>query len=482
MSPYDGVTQRLLVLREQIATYVGTATQTIGTTSEELELRLGRAELATSRRQAVSSEDVDSFVARVKKELLSSTDSQVRPADARRVGRLFQRFDREMVWDVLHRQPSGWRPFVDALFRSRLELKAPDWKRWDGVAAAAPSNIPLLHGPIERSRLLLPDPGESARAVADQFRYEASIARVDALACAPGLLHRSWQYTSLVLARWSEFHRDRWHANWADISGEVLLEAMLLPRRNGERSWFEHERDVPFPLAIPEHLEAQARFLAGCVGAWLEEDAPDDPRFARLLDILSQSRDWRDPRTFSLPREEPESPGWKAFRAVALETYEALVERLLAEDLDLFFDKIEDFDRARRKYWKKQLRHILSTTFFFSAETLNQLRREFTGHHPLHQKARNALERARLLVGGNGVDALCLTFRGGVVVEFSRTGNAAYLYSRERYQKIAPRGRQVAMGDLKRQRDAEQRLMHHNEWERKFDVELLSVFRPPGTR
>jgi hypothetical protein len=482
MSPYDGVTQRLQVLREQVASYVGTATQTIGATSEELELRLGRAELSTSRRQLVSSEDNDTFVARVKNELASGATPQVRPADARRVGRLFQKFDRELVQDVLQRQPSGWRPFVDSLFRSRMELRPPDWKRWEGVAAAAPSSIPLLHRPIERSRLLLADAAESARAVADQFRHEASVGRVDAVACAPGLLHRSWPYTSLVLARWSELHRDRWRSNWNDVSGEVLLEAMLLPRRNGERSWFEHEREVPFPLAVPEHIEAQARFLAGCVAAWLEEDAPDDPRFTRLLDILSQSREWRDPRTFSLPRDEPESPGWKAFRAVARETYEALVERLLAEDLDLFFDKIEEFDRRRRKYWKKQLRHILSTTFFFSPETLNQLRREFTGHHPLHQKARNALDRARLLAGGNGVDALCLTFRGGVVVEFSQTGNAAYLYTRERYQRVAPRGREVTMRDLKRPSDAEQRLMHHSDWERKFDADLLTVFRPASGR
>jgi hypothetical protein len=481
MNQYEGVTQRLRVLREQVAEYVGTASKAIGATSEELELRLGRAELANVQRAAEPSEDREAFVQRIKGEL-STSGAQVRPADARRVGRLFRRFERELVWDVLHLQPSGWRPFVDTLFRSRLDLQTSDWKKWDGVAAAAPSTIPLLHGPIERSRLLIPDVAESAKAVAAQFSAEPSLARVDAIACAPGLLHRSWPYTSLVLARWAEFRTDRWRANWDETASEILLEAMLLPRRDGGRSWFKREHPVPFPLAIPDHIGAQARFLVACFAAWLRDGAPDDQRISMLFEMLSQSREWRDPRTFSLPRDEPESPGWVAFRAISRDTYEALIERLLAEDLDLFFDKLEDFDQARRTYWKNQLRHIVSTTFFFSSETLSQLRREFTGHHPLHVKARSALTRARVLVGADGVDAICLTFRGGVVVEFSRTNNAAYLYSRERYQVIAPRGEQVGIRDLKRQRDAVKRLFHNHGWETKFDLELLTVFRPIGTR
>ncbi len=252
------------------------------------------------------------------------------------------------------------------------------------------------------------------------------------------------------------------------MKAEPLFEAMLLPRDPDGGSRFPSTAPGPFPAAVPEHVEAQARFVVATLGAHHEGRATDEVRAGEIQRITLQA--WKDPRTFVNPKERPETPGWRAVREASSRTYETLVERLIADDLELFFDNMQ-FDPERREYWRRHLPRILSTAFFFGSKTVQDLRQKFPPGIAAYARFEQALTRARRLLDRD-LDALCLMFRGGVVVEFSRRGNAAYLYPRDQFDGLVRREMAASMlKDWTRGR----KLVHQPDWQRRFDSELVGI-------
>lgn len=91
----------------------------------------------------------------------------------------------------------------------------------------------------------------------------------------------------------------------------------------------------------------------------------------------------------------------------------------------------------------------------------------------LDEKARVAARRA-LRMQDIGVSGFCLVFDSWVAIEFSKTGNATYIYSRSDFERaILPASRtRPRLSDLKQQAMAKERLVHHGDWEQAFESAL----------
>jgi hypothetical protein len=387
------------------------------------------------------------------------------------VGHLFLRFHPTEVHAVLVAQPGAWKAFVLELFRRRMSLSGDEWTPWARVAEAAPQSVPLLDGRIPRDALLDSSPLVAARKVAERFESCDTLAELESRACQQGLLHRSWDFTAVVCALWLQSHARDLPRHWGDLSKDRFFEALLLPRAANDRSWFVADSTHAMPPGIPQCNQAHVITASACLsqefGGFQHKDVAE-----ASLRIFSAT--WKDPRTFAFPRESPETEGWRTLKEFAPDVYDVVVQRLLSDDLDLFFETIK-FDRDRRHYWRKKLRSLVTTSFCFSAETIAKLERNLPTTAEARARLLSALRRARHLTNSSGVDALCLTFRSGVVVEFSQTGNAAYLYSREDFLRLQiGLQKSVSLRALKN-RSLGRQLIHLPGWEQTFDDALRWV-------
>lgn len=93
----------------------------------------------------------------------------------------------------------------------------------------------------------------------------------------------------------------------------------------------------------------------------------------------------------------------------------------------------------------------------------------------MHEKVASALLRARALHGSGALDALVLAFRHGVVVEFSKIGNAAYLYTHEQYANLTKSIRRTATAASLKDPVLGQKMVHKGGWQAEFDVNLASI-------
>lgn len=110
--------------------------------------------------------------------------------------------------------------------------------------------------------------------------------------------------------------------------------------------------------------------------------------------------------------------------------YQAFLEELIREDLDFFFDRAMK-ESARKEFWLRYLKSIRRTVCVLDPPAYQNLQR---GKAALPVELQAALARALKFHGGV-VSAFCLWFDGFVVVEFSHTGNAAYIYTRDDFEK-----------------------------------------------
>lgn len=269
--------------------------------------------------------------------------------------------------------------------------------------------------------------------------------------------HPGWAFTALVLAHWLRRQRFGFDVIWAVLQHDLQLETMLLPPQPEEsRSWFSDARRPPRIRSCPE-----ARALTV---AWLLRSGAlvRSPGYWSFIELLLKS-------SFGDPRTPPESEGWRRIRELDAEAYDRLIEELVSEDIEVFFEHAygSGGDPARKRFWRGYLRSIRRTLCILDPPVYERLRAKLSGSD---ERFRAALARAhRFRRRSDDGQAFCLYFDRYVLVEFSKTNNAAYVYERSVFEReIEPairNGKLEEVSDLKRKLLATDRISHVRNWQ-----------------
>jgi hypothetical protein len=166
------------------------------------------------------------------------------------------------------------------------------------------------------------------------------------------------------------------------------------------------------------------------------------------------------------PRLASNAPGW---RTMSQEAKERFLAWLAKETLQFFFDTLvptNDENRKRAKFWldyaKKQGK-VKDFQVAVSDEDVHKIKASRAKTIPSHSR-----------VTGGKTSAFLMVFEGYgteyVIIEFSETGNAAYIYKREAFESAGTKLRSSSfhLTDVLKRRGAEEdRIIHIGEWEPK---------------
>jgi hypothetical protein len=230
----------------------------------------------------------------------------------------------------------------------------------------------------------------------------------------------------------------------------------LLPELRSE-SWFHGAASAKAGVAS---IATQARVIAAILRACLSSEGALQ---SHILERLLRS-------SLGDPRVPPISQGWNEVRALDAPLFEWFLESLVKEDLSLFFRYAME-EKEREHFWLHYLKQIRGTLVVLSSDKYEDLRRRI-GAEEIGKAMLGRARRAK----SSGVSAFCLFFDRIVAVEFSETGNAAYLYPRDEFTtKVLPRLNPVGAvaQTLKRKDIQNHRLLHNSGWQDDA-VELLS--------
>ena len=114
--------------------------------------------------------------------------------------------------------------------------------------------------------------------------------------------------------------------------------------------------------------------------------------------------------------------------------YLKFLSELISDDLEIFFAYAMTDDR-RRRFWLTYLKSIQRTVCILDRTAYARITKHLAG---ADKKMAAALSRARRFTSKGGLgyaQAFCLYFAAIVVVEFSETGNAMYIYDRAVFEK-----------------------------------------------
>lgn len=179
--------------------------------------------------------------------------------------------------------------------------------------------------------------------------------------------------------------------------------------------------------------------------------------------------------TMGDPRLLPLSEGWRRVHEQDPSAFDKFVGALTRDDLKLFFQHaMREPDRER--FWLRYvgaIRRTLCVVDKGSARALeDRLRASEAG-------LRASLKRVKRLTSSDSVSAFCLYFDRYVVVEFSSTGNAAYVYARDVFEReLEPSltaGRLARAADLKKKSLRVHRITHLSGWESSAASELAGL-------
>lgn len=360
------------------------------------------------------------------------------------------------VAKVLKLRPELMRVYVEEIFRSwddvnRLALRS----LYAQLAVNAPNVFPFM-ALVARGELLRP---EGAHPIASRAP-RTTLAHIAEWLRAQGLKTR-WAFTAQVLTlllAWMLDEQD-FGAVWQQLAKEPDLAKAILPplQRPGGR-WF-------FP-AVPStkagSTVARSMFVAAILNLFYQRKKalPESIQTA-LLDS-----DLGDPRML------PESFGWQTVRKHAPEPYARFLEDLVREDLTLFFDHAMN-DQSRRKFWLRYIKSIRRTVCVLGRSTFDQLTSKLTASS---NEVKASLSRVKQFSSSASVSAFCLYFDHIVVVEFSDTGNAAYVYQRTAFDSHFEA--RLLKGKIRNEKDLKDAMLriddikHFRGWETRAD-ELL---------
>ena len=353
--------------------------------------------------------------------------------------------------------------FVEEFFRSWEALSEhPMRSSFAELVVAQPSSLPFMKVVAKGQLVTLAGPSLLAsqaprKTLADCVRWLDD----------SGLPLR-WSFSSLVVALlvgWMIRERGI-EPVWQELEAAPDVAAAVLPplEREGGRWFFQ----TP-PVRRSGCTTARAMVVAMLLRT-LEESKRELPD-AFVSGLLDSE--------FGDPRVPPESLGWRRVKELAPQGYGKFLENLIREDLTLFFAHAMN-ENARRDFWLLYLKAIRRTVCVLGGATFTSLKQQLAG---AKGEVRAALRRVRKFSGSTSVSAFCLYFDHVVVVEFSDTGNAAYIYRRADFDaNIEPR---LARGQIRNEKDLKSKTLridkihHSGGWEYKAHVALhqCGVFR-----
>ncbi len=265
-----------------------------------------------------------------------------------------------------------------------------------------------------------------------------------------------WEFASAVVGAWFEQRRRQGLSltpDWRLVCEDEQLQRVLIPPRSEGKS----STKAPAPPSGPRtSMSIHAAFAATVVDAVLQrppllETAALDWLTDRLL-----SSSFRDPLV------PPETEGWRQVRSRATH-YEDFRSSLIRDDLEVFFQEAMS-EPDRKQFWLRYLPAIRRTMCLLGPSLYKSFHDRLGG---ADEKRRATLRRARRFSSGD-IHAFCIYFDQIVVVEFSHSGNAAYVYTRaefeERFRTLELGGRMSGAADLKRQ-NHHARILHHRGWQ-----------------
>jgi hypothetical protein len=166
------------------------------------------------------------------------------------------------------------------------------------------------------------------------------------------------------------------------------------------------------------------------------------------------------------PRLAGNAPGW---RTMLPEAKERFLAWLAKETLQFFFDTLvpsNDENRRRAKFWLQYAKKQRNVKDFQVAVSDNDV-------YKIKASRAKTIPSYSRVIGGN-TSAFLMVFEGYgkeyIVIEFSETGNAAYIYTREQFESGGNRLRSYSFhltDVLKRKGDEESRIIHNGDWEPK---------------
>jgi hypothetical protein len=249
--------------------------------------------------------------------------------------------------------------------------------------------------------------------------------------------------------------------NWV-MSNEIARRALTPPK--------QHDG------VVAGRTDTQAAFVAIVLGARMD-GLLDEQEAAELERILVSSRS-----VFGDPRLEA-SLAWTMVKELEPKGFAQFLERLVAEDLQFFFDHSMNNAKDRREFWLRYIPSIRQTKVILDRQTRVRIQEKVL---PLltNERLRSAFERSAQFSFGV-TSAFCMWFDNLVVVEFSENGNAAYVYERQQFEKhVEPSLRHPTdVTRLKMKKGLfKDRWVHREGWERRFENDLRSVGIRPGRK
>jgi hypothetical protein len=424
----------------------------VGSRFDEIAERLGRA---TAARDRVTDSELH---ARVMEAFRTGAFGELSFREQRYAARRFESVTSQGMQEFLATYPGHWQTFVHECFRRwDLLLNGADPAGYARLLCLAPASVRLLH---QGGRIQEIASASGPSVVAERLG-------VTTLALVRQALERagwdvSWAFTSMAVATWTWMRSSigaSFDELWSPVTKDLVLEAMLLPPlRNTSKSWFS---DQQRPGRVRPTTYGQALFISSLLRGASNRRAR--PEYAnQFTDGLLRSE-------FGDPRIPPESRGWLELKRVDPELYRRFLEILISEDLEIFFDYAME-DPRRRQFWLGYLSSVRRTACILDGSTYDRIKAQLGG---ADKKLSGALARARRFKSRGGsasAQAFCLYFDNVVIVEFSETGNAAYVYRRdlfeEKFEAAVQRNLLKDHHKLKDQRSKLDRIIHnHARWE-----------------
>lgn len=262
-------------------------------------------------------------------------------------------------------------------------------------------------------------------------------------------LRRNQEFLALVLVEWLRQQLSV-NSSMRLLQQPTPLQALLLP---------------PLPGRLTTHTHLKI------VGLLIKAGFGGDKRMS------SEMRQWLTAHllrsTFGDPRNVALSQPWLDIRGGYPTEFGGLLSSLAEVDLEFFFrHAMEDEQRAR--FWRRYLGAMQRTGCVLNTQKYEQLRSSVA----LEPKYRSALDRTYRFSKKADAAAFFMVFANHVVIEFSVTGNAAYVYRRDVFEDVFEsrilRGQIGTAEDLKAKDRASFRQLHTGRWMDDLTVTLAA--------
>lgn len=270
-----------------------------------------------------------------------------------------------------------------------------------------------------------------------------------------------WSFTSLVLATHVEARAKRRQAldsTWEELQDEAIGR-VLLP--------YAARPNQPSKLEALPPSEGRLRVVNTLIAAGTKEPPGFEQVSALQGKLVEALQD---------PRWNESEPFWYAFRERHRSSFDALLQRLSSDDLDFFFSGLVAKDDERLEFWKGYLALMRRTVAVLPPTDHARLRDKVRAETDPIDRERMTASLARATQFKSSMSqsaAFCLYFDKCVIVEFSMTGNAAYVYARANFE--AELQGDLLAQDLRQESSlkvGDERIVHNGKWQQKAREKL----------